>query len=162
MLALLVTRWMRGFPLARLIQDRLDYLKRKKKTPDDATEIRTVMNEVEQIARFEAPRGLSAYCDVLAQYLRKIDRQDLLEQLPQFNVFLELGVNLQTQISLIGIGLHRTSAIAVSEFITSDKLTEPQVLRWLVENEELWSRSSLLTLVKRDIERVLNQHEARP
>lgn len=158
MLALLVTRWMRGFPLSRLIEERIDYLKRKNKPSDAAAEIRNVMSEVEQIARFEAPRGLSCYCDVLRQHLREIQREDLIEQLPQFNVFLELGVSQQTQISLIGIGLSRTSTIAVSEFITSDSLTEPQVLRWLVENEQLWSNFTLPGLVKKEIERVLGQH----
>lgn len=158
MLALLVTRWMRGFPLARLIEERIDYLKRKSKPSDDATEIRNVMNEVEQIARFEAPRGLSCYSDVLRQHLKEIDREDLIEQLPQFNVFLELGVSQQTQISLIGIGLSRTSTIAVSEFITDDSMTEPQVLRWLVENEQLWRNFSLPVLVKKEIERLLGQH----
>lgn len=161
MLALLVTRWMRGFPLARLIQERIDYLRKKGRQSDDAAEIRNVMNEVEQIARFEAPRGLSCYCDVLRQHLREVGRPDLIEQFPQFNVFLELGVNQQTQISLIGIGLSRTSTIAVSERITADSLTEPQVLRWLVENEELWRNFSLPALVKREIERVLAQHKVR-
>ena len=161
MLALLVTRWMRGFPLARLIQDRIDYVTKKSKPADEAVEIRTVMNEVEQIARFEAPRGLSCYCDVLRQHLREIEREDLLDQLPLFNVFLELGVNQQTQIALIGIGLSRTSTIAVSELITADSLTESQVLQWLETNRELWSHASLPALVKREIERVLEQHKAR-
>lgn len=161
MLALLVTRWMRGFPLAHLIEDRIGYLKKRGGLSDAATEIRNVMNDVEQIARYEAPRGLSAYGDVLSQFLREVGRVELIQQIPQFNLFLELGVSIQTQISLIGIGLHRTSAIAVSELITSDQLTESQVLRWLEENGEQWRQSSLLTLVKRDIERVLKQHKAR-
>jgi superfamily II DNA/RNA helicase len=161
MLALLVTRWMRGFPLTRLIQDRIDYFKKKSRPADVAVMIRTVMNEVERIARFEAPRGLSCYCDVLRQHLREIEREDLLHQLPLFNVFLELGVNQQTQIALIGIGLSRTSTIAVSELITADSLTESQVLLWLEANFKLWSHASLPALVKREIERVLAQHKAR-
>ncbi|SBO43321.1 hypothetical protein [Cyanobium sp. NIES-981] len=161
MLALLVTRWMRGFPLSRLIQDRIDYVMKKGKAADVAVMIRTVMNEVEQIARFEAPRGLSCYCDVLRQHLCEIGREDLLDQLPLFNVFLELGVNQQTQIALIGIGLSRTSTIAVSELITADSLTESQVLLWLEANVELWSHASLPALVKREIERVLAQHKTR-
>jgi superfamily II DNA/RNA helicase len=157
-LALLVTRWMRGFPLSRLIDDRINYLKKKNLPSDDATEIRTVMKDVEQIARFEAPRGLNCYCDVLQQYLAEIGRDDLLENLPQFNVFLELGVNQQTQISLIGIGLSRTSTISVSELITSDSLSEPQVIHWLTENSELWQNTSLPALVKKEVKRVLGQY----
>ncbi|NPC50366.1 DEAD/DEAH box helicase [Corallococcus sp. AB032C] len=159
--ALLVTQWMRGHPLARLIEQRIDYFKKRNKPYDDATEIRDVMKEVEQIARFEAPRGLSCYCDVLHQHLREIKREDLVELLPQFNLFLELGVSQQTQISLIGIGLSRTSTIAVSEYMSSDSMTELQVIRWLRENEELWRNFALPALVKKEIARVLEQHKAR-
>ena len=159
MLAILITRWMRGYPLARLIGDRIDYLTKQNKHPNDAVEIRMVMNDVEQVARFEAPRGLNCYCDVLRQHLTEIKRADLLNQLPQLSVFLELGVNQQTQVSLIGLGLSRTSTISVSELITTDSLTEPQALRWLIQNEEIWSHSSLPALVKREIERVLAQHK---
>lgn len=161
MLALLVTQWMRGYPLSRLIEERLKYLAKKGTSSDEAAAIRSVMNEVEQIARFEAPRGLSCYCDVLRQHLREKGRDDLLEQLPPFNVFLELGVSQQTQIALIGIGLTRTSAIALSELIASDSLTESQVLRWLAENEEVWRNFTLPVLVKKEIERVLAQHKVR-
>ena len=161
MLAILVTRWMRGIPLARLIRDRIDYLKNHNRPANEAVEIRNVMNEVEQIARFEAPRGLNCYCDVLRQHLREINRDDLIDQLLPFSIFLELGVNQQTQISLIGIGLSRTSTIEISEFITADSFTEPQVLQWLTENEELWRNSSMPVLVKKEIDRVLEQHKAR-
>jgi len=155
MLALLVTRWMSGLPLSRLIDDRL------KRNGDDkaAAEIRNVMNDVEQIARFEAPRGLSAYCDVLRQFLREEEREELIERIPPFNVFLELGVGLQTQIALIGVGLSRTSSVALSEIITEDNLTEPQVLQWLRKNEELWRNFPLPSLVKKEVERVLRQNE---
>lgn len=158
MLALIVTHWMRGFPLSRLIDERLKYLKKKGKPVDVATEIRNVMNEVEQIARFEAPKGLSCYCDVLQQYLEEIGREDLIDQLPQFNLFLELGVNQQTQISLIGLGMSRTSAIAVSEFISSDSLTEPQTLAWLHTNIDVWKNFPLPGLVRKEIALVLAQH----
>jgi len=160
MLALLVTQWMRGYPLSRLIEERLRYLAKKGKASDDAAAIRAVMTEVEQIARFEAPRGLSCYCDVLRQHLREVGREDFLAQLPSFNVLLELGVSQQTQISLIGIGLSRTSTIALSELIASDSLTESQVLRWLADNEDIWRNFTLPVLVKKEIDRVLEQHKA--
>ncbi len=155
MLALLVTRWMSGFPLSRLIDDRL----KRKGDGKVPSEIRNVMNDVEQIARFEAPRGLSAYCDVLRQFLREVEREDLIECIPPFNVFLELGVSLQTQIALIGVGLSRTSSVALSELITEDKLTEPQVLQWLRDNEDLWRNFPFPSLVKKEVDRVLKQHE---
>jgi hypothetical protein len=157
MLALLVTRWMSGFPLSRLIDDRL----KRSGADKAASEIRNVMNDVEQIARFEAPRGLSCYCDVLRQYLREINREDLVDRIPPFNIFLELGVCMQTQISLIGVGLSRTSSISLSEIITEDNLTEAQVIQWLRENDDFWRNYQFPLLVKKEIELVLGQHAAR-
>lgn len=160
-LAILVTQWMRGYPLSRLIDERIKYLSRDGKTVDESAAIRGVMDEVEQIARFAAPRGLSCYSDVLGQHLRDVGRDDLREGLPQFNVLLELGVGQQTQIALMGLGLSRTATIAISEMITADELTEIQALNWLVDNEELWRNFSMPALVKREIERVIEQNKAR-
>jgi superfamily II DNA/RNA helicase len=160
-LAILVTQWMRGYPLSRLIDERIKYLSKGSKSVDEAAAIRGVMDEVEQIARFAAPRGLSCYCDVLDQHLREIGRDDLREGLPQFNVLLELGVSQQTQIALMGLGLSRTATIAISEKITADELTEIQALKWLIDNEELWRNFSVPALVKREIERVIEQNKAR-
>lgn len=160
-LAILVTQWMRGYPLSRLIEGRIKYLSRSSESVDEAAAIRVVMDEVEQIARFAAPRGLSCYCDVLDQHLREIGRDDLAEGLPQFNVLLELGVSQQTQIALMGLGLSRTATIAISEKITADELTEIQALNWLIANEELWRNFSVPSLVKTEIERVIEQNRAR-
>ncbi len=54
-LALLITNWMRGFPLARLIANRIIYLKRKNRECKLPKEIRDVMHDVEQVARFKPP-----------------------------------------------------------------------------------------------------------
>jgi hypothetical protein len=161
MLAMLVTRWMRGFPLALLIQDRLNYLKKAHREINVASEIRAVMTDVEQVARFEAPRALSAYCDVLRQHLRERQREDIAKQVPEFRLFLELGVNQKTQISLMGIGLSRSSAIAVSDLITADSLSQRQALVWLRQNTEQWSGAPLPVLVKKEIERVVAQNPTR-
>jgi hypothetical protein len=70
-LALLITNWMRGFPLARLISSRIDYLERNNRTYKLPNEIRDVMRDVEQVARFQAPKYLACYRDVLALHLRQ-------------------------------------------------------------------------------------------
>lgn len=157
-LALLVTRWMRGYPLARLISDRiaLDHVKGKSNV---AATIRTVLAEVEQIARFEAPRSLACYIDLLKVYLNEINRNDLVESLPDLGIMLEFGVAQQTQVSLIGLGLSRTSAVMIGDLITADDLTEEGALSWLRENP--WSETDLPALVKGEIEAVLAQHPTR-
>lgn len=155
-LALLVTRWMRGFPVARLISDRIRHEEERRNNRNIPGIIRTVLNEVEQIARFEAPRSLSCYMDLLRFYLESINRMDLAANLPDLNLMLELGVSRPTQIALISLGLSRTATVMLSEFMTDDNLDEAGALRWL--NEGTWRQASMPELVRADIENVLIAH----
>ncbi|HDY7410191.1 TPA: hypothetical protein RRF29_005404, partial [Klebsiella pneumoniae] len=67
-LALLVINWMRGYPLARLISERISHLKRKKKEYKEPSVIRNVMEDVERVARYQAPKLLSCYNDLLRHF----------------------------------------------------------------------------------------------
>lgn len=153
-LALLVVDWMRGYPLARMISNRVRHYGRD----GLATIIRSTMKDVEEIARFQAPKFLSCYVDLLRVYLEGIDRHDLLERVFDLNVLLEFGVSQKTQLALMGLGLSRTSTIALSELITADNLTEAECLAWLREND--WMTRDLPALVKREIGGVLEMHSS--
>jgi hypothetical protein len=128
-LAILVVNWMRGFPLRRLISSLIAYYEGKNREYELAKVIRDVMQDVEQVARFLAPRYLSCYIDVLRHHLLNVERSDLVDQVPDVNLWLEFGASQQTQLSMMGLGLSRTTAIALSEFIVDDNLTEPEVLQ---------------------------------
>jgi hypothetical protein len=128
-LAILVVNWMRGFPLSRLISSLIAYYEGKNREYELAKVIRDVMQDVEQVARFLAPRYLSCYIDVLRHHLLNVERSDLVDQVPDVNLWLEFGASQQTQLSMMGLGLSRTTAIALSEFIVDDNLTEPEVLQ---------------------------------
>ena len=127
-LAILVVNWMRGFPLNRLIGSLIAWNEKKKRDYELAKVIRDVMQDVEQVARFLAPRYLSCYIDILRHHLLSIDRADLADQVPDVNIWLEFGASQQTQLSMMGLGLSRTTAIALSEFIVDDNLSESEVL----------------------------------
>jgi hypothetical protein len=149
MLAMLVTSWMRGHPLKRLINERIEYEVRRSASVNVSGIIRSVMKDVEEVARFQAPKYLSCYIDVLRQHLSTIGRSDLLTADLDINILLEFGVPGGTQLSLMGLGLSRTSALALAEFIASDQLSEQECIVWLREND--WQLLNLPTLVKRDI-----------
>lgn len=155
MLAMLIVNWMRGYPLARLIASRIKYLENKGRVYRIPNVIRDTMNDVEQIARFEAPKYLSCYIDVLQYYLKSNNKGDLEESLKNISLKLELGVSQKTQMSLIGLGLSRTSTLAVSEFIASDILSEAECLKWLQEND--WIKEDMPKLVKKEIEELLDR-----
>lgn len=154
-LAILVAHWMRGYPLSRLITDRINVDLRKYGTANVPKIIRMVMEDVEQVARFQAPRLMSCYRDVLEVVLAERGRQDLLADYPDLSLLLEYGVALQTQISLITAGLSRTSTIALSELIASDSLSQDEVRKWLSDNARVWKESSLSPLIKREVEGLL-------
>jgi hypothetical protein len=151
--ALLVVRWMRGFALARLITDRINYLSKKEKSTSEPTVIRDVMKDVEEIARYQAPRLLSCYNDLLHYYLSSIGRADLQAEVKDVSIFLELGLSQQTQISLVSLGLSRTAAVMISEIIAADDLTDMGCARWLKENS--WQEADLPVLVKAEIGKAL-------
>lgn len=156
-LALLVAHWMRGYPLSRLISDRISAYLRRNAEVKIAETIRGVMVDVEQVARFQAPRLMGCYRDLLQFVLLEQGRQDLVSEYPDLSLFLEYGVAQQTQISLITAGLSRTSTIALSELIASDSLSQTAVRNWLIENGRLWRESALSPLVKREVQRLLSE-----
>ncbi len=157
-LALLIVHWLRGFPLAMIISGREQYY-RNHRTQDITLSnlIRETMKDVEEIARFQAPKYLGCYVDLLREHLELNNRHDLIERLIEINILLEFGVSQTTQLSLIGLGLSRSSAIALSEFITDDSLQESQCLSWLKESD--WITRDLPALVKREIADVLQNKE---
>jgi len=108
------------------------------------------MKDVEEFARFQVPKYLSCYIDVLKQYLRSVDRGDLITADLDINILLEFGVPGGTQLSLMGLGLSRTSALALAEYIANDQLSEEGCLAWLREND--WRSLNLPILVKREID----------
>ncbi len=152
-LALLITNWMRGYPLARLIASRLAWLQRNNRPHKLPVEIRDVMRDVEQVARFQAPKYLACYTDVLALHMQQ--RGEQLPELPDISMMLELGVSRITEVSLMALGLSRTSAVALSEFIVADDLSRQQVTDWVNANHDVLK--GLPALVQREIEGVFGE-----
>jgi len=123
-LANLIVNWMNGMPLARLIEQRSS-----DKVPI-AKAIRDVMADIETVARFQAPKYLSCYSDVLGVYAleRGIPSvghgQDI-------TMLLELGVSRPSEVTLMSLGLSRTATIALASYVTVDSWTSQESLEWL-------------------------------
>ena len=159
--ALTTWDWMRGKTLGMMILARLKREKEKGKYQSDeelpyANLIRETMSQVEEIARFYAPKYLGAYLSVLRQHF---DESNELEKFPDeltYDLFLEFGVSTKTLISLIGLGLSRTSAIELAEFYGRSEMSEEDVLAKLSEGD--WEVLDLAPLVKREIKKVMLIH----
>ena len=60
-------------------------------------------------------------------------KDDLIDQIPQLNLWLEFGVSQKTHLSLLSLGLTRNTVIELSEYITNTKMTKKECLIWLKE-----------------------------
>jgi prepilin-type processing-associated H-X9-DG protein len=152
-LALLVVDWMKGYPLARIIADRQKYFDKHGRQYTLPALIRDAMRDVEETARFQAPKYLGCYVDLLRVFFREKGRDDLLKDVTDVHILLEFGVSAPTQLSLIGLGLSRPSVLMLSEFIADNSLSGAQCLDWLRAND--WMTKDMPELVKQEIARVL-------
>ncbi|MGX1703410.1 DEAD/DEAH box helicase [Microbacterium sp. NPDC055357] len=131
-LALLFVEWMKGRPLAVLISSRLRYLRRAGRKHTLAVEIRSVLKDVEQYARFEGPLFLACYADVLNEAIPSESKH---EETRDIAMMMELGVSRVTEVSMMSLGLSRTSVVALSEHIIKDDLTPEQSLEWIASHD---------------------------
>lgn len=153
---LLTVDWMRGYPLPRIIDRRRAYFDRVQRPYSLAALIRRVMEDVETVARFEAPKFLGCYLDVLRQHLSEVGRTDLVDQGADLGVLLEFGVSSTTELSLMSLGLSRTSAVALAQYMPETSRNESECLAWLAARdlEEL----DLPAAVRREAQQALSLH----
>ena len=124
-LANLIVNWMKGMPLAQLIDQRL----KAKNNLTPATIIRDVMRDIESIARFHAPKYLACYADLLEVYSNELGLETAARA--DYAMMLELGVSRASEVVLMSLGLSRMATVALSDFIGVDKWTRTEALEWL-------------------------------
>jgi hypothetical protein len=151
--AILLINWMSGKPLSYLISSSFkDYQKKgKKKSIDEVC--RQTMDEVENFARFRFAKESSCYIDILKYFMKSINREDLIGQIPDLNLWLEFGVSQTTQLSLLSLGLSRNTVIALSEYITNTELNKNESFLWLKEAN--LEQLDLSPIMLADIEKIL-------
>ncbi len=154
--ALVTVHWMQGRSVNQIITER------KKALPDEEIHvtIRTVLDDIERIARYKAPKFLSCYNALLKHFYLSSGREDLAEEVEDIALYLEMGVSTKTQLSLLNLGLSRASAVELKAYITADTYSEAECLSWLTNPNNNWRSLSLPQLVKREIERMLEIHTA--
>lgn len=155
--SIVVVNWMRGYPLKRIIMDRINYMKKNNKTYGLNTLIRETMKLIEEFARYTAPKYLKCYSDVLKYYLTSINRNDLVQEIQDFSVFLEFGVSQKTQLSLLYLGFSRTAVSYIFEYMINDDLNKEQCLSWFDNNPD-WINYDLPEKIKQEIVLILAQY----
>lgn len=149
--ALIVVQWLKGYSLAAMIRKNIEYHRARRKSYRLPVLIRHTMELVEQMARFRAPKYLSAYVDVLYGHLRAIGRADLIDAELDIGTQLEFGVSSRTLLSLMELGLSRMTAVALYEKIARDDLSQEACVAWTIERDAEFEGMGIPAIILREV-----------
>jgi hypothetical protein len=154
--ALIVFQWLKGKSLAEIIRRNIAWHEEVGRAYQLPALIRDTMGLVEQIARFRAPKYLSAYMDVLHLHFAQIDRDDLIDHGLDIGTQLEFGVSSRTLISLMELGLSRMTAVALYEKMAQENLDQGQARKWVTDRAAQLDSLDLPVIIVRELrERLL-------
>lgn len=153
--AILLINWMKGRPLSYLIRKSYEsYQKHSRKEKNIHVVIREVMESIENFARFSFAKFSGCYIDILRYFLELQNRTDLIEYIPQLNLWLEFGVSEKTHLSLLSLGLSRNTVITLSsKYSVKSQMTQKESIDWLrgLDLDNL----DISPIIKEDIKRVI-------
>jgi hypothetical protein len=132
--ARLALRWMRGDPLPWLISDAYEYKKKRAKrgVPAIGPLIRQVMSDVEQDLCFRYVKYTRCCLDLLQHVLHETGNAELVGRIPSIPLYLELGASSCTMVSLIGLGLSRTTSGILADKAVNKDMDTRQAEAWLL------------------------------
>lgn len=129
----LALRWMRGDPLPVLINGAITYNKNNNTGKSVASIIRDTMEDVEQDLRFRYVKYFTCYNALLSVALERTGKKEYAASIPNIPLFLEVGGSSGSMINLMALGLSRTSAEAISDYINDKEMPVAELRRWLRE-----------------------------
>ena len=124
-------RWMKGDPLPVLIDSAIQYNRRVGGSKSTAGIIRDTMENVEDDLRFRYVKFFTCYNAILAFALEQRGMEQYISAIPNVPLFLEMGGSSGAMINLMALGLSRTTAESLSDYITDKEMTLEQARLWI-------------------------------
>lgn len=147
--ALMAVFWMSGDPLPKIIENAINYDKKKKSS---RTVIRNTLETIEKVIRFEVVRLMSCYCAVLLQVLGEIGLSEMASSVPPIPLYLEVGASDRSMISFMGLGLSRVAAAILNDAAVNKNMTIAEARAWL--KDAILDAYELSPLLVEEIRRV--------
>lgn len=152
--AWLASQWIHDTPLKRMIQERVDYMKERGKSPEVGKIIREIIKALEYDIRYRFVKHTRAYNDVLGLVLRKRGRDDLASRIIPLHLFLECGASNSTVLSLLSLGLSRTTALLLKGKITFSDHPTPEQCRATLRAKNL-NELEIPSICKTELEQII-------
>jgi replicative superfamily II helicase len=116
--AFLATEWMKGSSLKELVTNKIERAKAGQDPDKINAAIRDLFNDLESELRYKYVKYTRIYHDVLRAVLLERGMVEEVQSLLPIHLFLEYGAANQTLISLMAIGLSRTSALMFKSYLS--------------------------------------------
>lgn len=149
----LAIKWMRGDSLASLINSSYEFKRQADEGVKISSVIRSVMKNIEQDLRFRYVKYMNCYNDLLVEAFLQTEHNELVNRIPPIPLFLEVGASSQTMISLVGLGLSRTTASIVASRTNNDDMSISEILEWF--RSERFESLTWSNIVFRELRHVL-------
>lgn len=165
--ALIATSWLRFKNIPYIIQRRITYNEKHNRKESFNKSVRTVFNDIDNLARYKVPKLLSCYVDVLNYFFKQINKEIPEEQNKDIAMFLEYGINKQTQAAMIILGLSRSTIFELESLenedgnliLNNENMTEAEALQWLNDNIQRIEENNLIPkLLIDEINDVINAY----
>jgi len=124
--AILAAKWVHEVPFREILEERLAWLRRHGRAAEVNVEIRMLMSAMETGVRYHCVKFARAYHDVLTWVLTERGEPEVAAELPSIYVFLECGASSPVVLSLISLGLSRTTALLLKGKITFPENADPE------------------------------------
>lgn len=158
--ALLTARWIKFQNFSVIIEARRKYYKNE----DFNLSVRKVFKDIDDYARYLVPKLLRCYIDVLNFYYEQSGNFDLIYDDKDIETLLEYGIENKTQMSMITLGLSRSTIVKLFEIKTEAEkylidnidMDEIATLKWLYKNFEYFRKNKKIPeLLIEEIEKIL-------
>lgn len=129
--------WMKGVTYSELLQKRIDHNNKERKRGEAKpnTEARGLFEDIETALRFRYVKYTRCYLDLLEHALSLTDNQKYVASIPPIYLFLELGASSNTMMSMIGLGVSRTTASVLAEKAPRTDMDSKSIKNWLSRME---------------------------
>lgn len=159
-ISLLTSHWIKFQNFSVIIDARRKYYKNE----EFDLSVRHVFKDIDNYSRYLVPKLLRCYIDVLNFYYEQNGNFDLIYNDNDVETLLEYGINNKTQMSMITLGLSRSTIVKLFDIKTEAgqylvdniEMDEITALKWLHDNVEYFkSNKKLPELLIEEIQNVL-------
>lgn len=128
---MLAIKWMRGDKLPQIINSIIDYKRKSGGKISTARIIRDTMKDIEEHIRYTYVKSFSCYNSILEYTLKCYGFENYLEAIPDIPTFLEMGGSSGTMINMLVLGLSRTSAESLLDFMPHNNMSIDEITQWI-------------------------------